>query len=183
MLAKINRCYIMNYLFCCILILFHFISTAQVVYTLHPSVGDTIDSLEKLDYSLFPITEINGFNFATILYLNSTFTLIENRSVKQTNGLLKEVNDSIILSQEQIINEEVKIEKINTYFYNLIDEGKKRNKSDTLIEIKLPIRFAGPKAERLMLRRARLCRFDENNLNNEFETGLRPGKDQLEIKP
>lgn len=174
----------MNYLLSSILMLFYTSSAAQVIYQLHPSVKDTIDYIEKLEYSLFTITDNNGFNFATIQYNNSGFILIENRSLKKTNGLITEFNDSIVLTQEQITREEQIIEKINAYYYNLTDEGRnlKRKENIRVLERKLSIRFAGPKNERLMLKRARFCSFDESNLNNEFEMGLRPRKDQLDIK-
>ncbi|MDB9964356.1 hypothetical protein OAD50_04725 [Vicingaceae bacterium] len=179
-----NRAYIMNYVLFGTLILRYFVSSAQVLFPLHPSVGDTIDSVEKLDYSLFTNTDNKEFNFAIIQYINSNFTLVENRSEEQLNGLLTKINDSITLTQEQIIKEQQKIEKINSYYYNLVKEDKylEQKEGDRVLEKKIPIRFAGTKKERLMLKRARLCRFDENKLNNEFETGLRPGKDQQDIK-
>ena len=172
-----NRAYIINYVGCWTLILSYFVSSAQVVYPLHPAVGDTIDTEEKLDYSLFTNTENKNFNFATIQYIDSNFTLVQNRSVKQLNGLTAVINDSVVLSQTQIIKEQQKIEKINAYYDHL-----KKEENDRVLEQKIPIRFTGPMNERLKLKRARLCRFDENNLNNEFETGLRPIKDQQDSK-
>ncbi len=179
-----NRAYIINYVCCWTLILSYFVSSAQVVYPLHPAVGDTIDTEEKLDYSLFTNTENKNFNFATIQYIDSNFTLVQNRSVKQLNGLTAVINDSVVLSQTQIIKEQQKIEKINAYYDHLIKEEKNaaQEENDRVLEQKIPIRFTGPMNERLKLKRARLCRFDENNLNNEFETGLRPIKDQQDSK-
>ena len=97
-------------------LLFPFLSFSQDVYPLHPTVGDTIDRGEKLDYSLFANSPNDSFNFSVIKYLNSGFILIKNRAFKGLDGSIKGYSDSTLLTQEQIIEEQQKIQKINAYY-------------------------------------------------------------------
>lgn len=81
--------------------------SAQDVYPLHPTVGDTIDKYEKLDYSLFPSVKNNNFQFAVILYETDQF-------------YLETASDSFLykypISQAEIVEQQQNIEKINAYY-------------------------------------------------------------------
>jgi hypothetical protein len=65
----------MRYLFTAVFLIVSAFILAQGVYPLHPSVGDTIDLNEKLDYSLFPKVDNNNFVYAIIGFNNNNFQL------------------------------------------------------------------------------------------------------------
>ena len=166
------------------LLLFSIFCSAQDVYPLHPAVGDTIDSNEKLDYSLLPKSANKGFNFATIQYINSGFVLIENRTRKQPNGLMRRFNDSTHLPQEQIIEEQQKIQKINAFYKYLAEESTKPKKEEyKAIEKKIPIRFDTP-VSKIILKEARMKTriIEDQRRMKEFQMGLRPREMMIEIR-
>lgn len=79
----------------------------QNAYPLHPSVGDTLEQIEKLDYSLFPFIDNEPFDYGVIGFEGESFVLkihTESANWKQK------------LSQEQIIEAQQNIEKINAYY-------------------------------------------------------------------
>lgn len=80
---------------------------AQDIYPLHPTVGDTIDKFEKLDYSLFPSVGNENFDFAIIRYHNGNYFL-----ETKTDSL----TEKLALSKELIIEQQQNIEKINAYY-------------------------------------------------------------------
>jgi len=91
-------------------VLFFFLSTpsfSQDIYPLHPSIGDTLESIEKLDYSLFPKVENTGFDYAVIKFQKERFILYTYYNSEE---------NSIALSQEEIIEAQQNIEKINQYY-------------------------------------------------------------------
>ncbi len=89
---------------------------SQDAYPLHPSVGDTLDLLEKLDYSLFPFAENTDFNYGVIRFQEDHFELHSS----YVGG------DSIFsLSQEQLVEAQQNIEKINAYYRLKAEEAKK----------------------------------------------------------
>ena len=160
-------------------------SFSQGVYPLHPTVGDTIDRDEKLDYSLFAASENDNFNFSVIKYLNSGFILIENRALKESNDTVKYYNDTLLLSQEQIIEEQQKIQKINAYYRYLAEEAKKPKQEDyKSVEKKIPIRFDGPISDQLKKEdrmKARLA--NDQRRMEEFQIVLRPREVGLQFGP
>tara|TARA_B110000503_G_scaffold140297_1_gene230760 strand:- start:3108 stop:3635 length:528 start_codon:yes stop_codon:yes gene_type:complete len=166
-------------------LLFPFLSFSQDVYPLHPTVGDTIDRDEKLDYSLFANSPNDSFNFSVIKYLNSGFILIKNRAFKGLDGSIKGYSDSTLLTQEQIIEEQQKIQKINAYYKYLAEEAKKPKQEDyKSLENKIPVRFDGPISDQMRKEsrmKARLAE-DERRME-EFQMGMRPREMRIEFRP
>ncbi len=160
------------------------ITFGQNVYPLHPSVGDTIDRDEKLDYSLFSKSPNDGFNFATISYINSGFVVIENRSRKQPNGLIRQYHDTIPLAQEQIIEEQQKIQKVNAYYLYLAKEAEKpKVEEQPKIDQKIPIRFEGPISKRMEKESRMKARLIEDQRRmQDFQMGLRPREMMIQIR-
>ena len=159
-------------------------SFAQDVYPLHPSVGDTTDRNEKLDYSLFVKSANSGFNYATINYLSDGFVLIENRSRKQPNGLIRQYTDTTELTQNQIIKEQQKIQKVNAYYQYLAKEAEKpKVELPKKMDKKMPIRFEGPISEKMLKEdrmRARLL--EDQRRMQDFEMGLRPREVSIQFR-
>lgn len=158
---------------------------SQDVYPLHPSVGDTIDVNEKLDYSLFSKSMNNGFNYATINYINSSFVLIENRTRKQPNGLFRTYTDSTLLAQDQIIEEQQKIQKINAFYQYLAEEAEKPKVVEYEAPAKkLPIRFEGPISVKLQREDRMRARLKEDQRRMEdFQMGLSPREVGIQLGP
>jgi hypothetical protein len=169
-------------MFCTILTLFYFFASSQVLYPLHPSIGDTIDVTEKLDYSLFTNSSNEGFKYATIQYINKNFTFIERKMITNSNGSTVLFNDSSVLTQQEIIIEQRKIQKVNSYYATLAKRTEQKQ-SIEVSEKKIPVRFTAPLAEQRILRTMRFCTFDETSWMSSFELGLRPTEVQLEKKP
>jgi hypothetical protein len=109
-----------------ILILF-FISNAsfsQEVYPLHPSIGDTLELDEKIDYSLFYFIPNTGFKYATISFEIDSFYL---------NSIYSDSISKKVLTKEMIIEAQQNIEKINNYYRLKAEKDKLeiRNKSNS----------------------------------------------------
>jgi hypothetical protein len=176
----------MRYLFTAVFLLVSAFILAQGVYPLHPSVGDTIDLNEKLDYSLFPKVDNNNFVYAIIGFNNNNFqlyTLLEE-VVDEETGLVLAYRDSLILKQEQIIEEQQKIQKINAYYHYLAQEAKKPKQKESfpVLERKIPVRFDGPIAERMKKQARMKTRLaDDQRMMNDFQMGMRPREMRLEF--
>ncbi len=169
--------------FCCF---FLTIISAQDVYPLHPSVGDTIDVDEKLDYSLFPKIDNDGFQYATIQFKGEKFVLIVNSIdlIDKEVGLEAETVSDIDLSQEEIIEEQQKIQKVNAYYKYLAEEASKPKKSVVSAPGKaVPIRLEGAMSEKMKKEARMNVRLKEDNRRlQEFEMGLRPNPRELRIE-
>ncbi len=175
----------MKYLINLAFLTFALVTYSQGVYPLHPSVGDTIDRDEKLDYSLFANSPNDGFNFSVIKYLNSEFILIENRVFLNSDGPLENYHDTLLLSQVQIIEEQQKIQKINTYYKYPAEESLKPKKEEyKSLEMKIPIRFDGPISDQLKKENRMKERLVEDQRRlDEFQMGLRPKEMRIEFRP
>lgn len=101
-----------------ILIKLKFISTAlfilssctvfsQSAYPLHPSIGDTLESIEKLDYSIFSFIPNSGFEYGSITFEENEFFF---------NAVFKDSLVKYALNKEVIIEAQQNIEKINAYY-------------------------------------------------------------------
>lgn len=148
----------------------------QQIYPLHPSVGDTIEKVEKLDYSLFPQDQNDGFQMATIQFKGENFHLVI-QTLDQETGL--EIETTRVISQEEIIEAQKNIEKINA-FYRLMAEEKKKEKTERLEKHKqsLPIRLEGKMSEQMKKQARMNIRLKEDaRIQREFEMGLRPSKE------
>lgn len=176
----------MRYLFTAVFLIVSTFISAQGLYPLHPSVGDTIDLNEKLDYSLFPKVENNNFVYAIIDFNNNNFqlyTLLEE-IIDEETGLVLAYRDSLILKQKQIIEEQQKIQKINAYYHYLAEEAKKPTQKENfpVLERKIPVRFDGPIAERMKKEARMKTRLaDDKRMMNDFQMGMRPREVRLEF--
>jgi hypothetical protein len=100
----------------------HFSAAQEGVYILHPSIGDTIDRVEKLDYSIFPKTHNPDFKEAYITMKNDSFFL---------NAIYFEnFKKERYLPKEEIIEAQKGIEKVNAY-YRLLADSSKTNYTST----------------------------------------------------
>lgn len=152
-----------------VFVLFAVWLSAQSSYPLHPSVGDTIDRNEKLDYSLFPKVANQDFKFAIIEFEKDSFFLaISNIS----SAYIKRK----FLSKEELIEAQKTIEKVNRYYrYRAAQPVDTNSYRPELTEIKgRPIRMDGPMTEQ-MKKEARMnirLREDERK-RREFDQGIR----------
>ena len=176
----------MRYLFTAVFLIVSTFISAQGLYPLHPSVGDTIDLNEKLDYSLFPKVENKNFVYSIIGFNNNNFqlyTLLEE-IIDEETGLVLAYRDSLILKQKQIIEEQQKIQKINAYYHYLAEEAKKPTQKENfpVLERKIPVRFDGPIAERMKKEARMKTRLaDDKRMMNDFQMGMRPREVRLEF--
>lgn len=160
--------------FFCLLVSFGF---SQTTYPLHPSVGDTIELNEKLDYSLFDSIANENFLFAWIEFQKDNFYLISTWKSDLVVPLSEATfTTKYLLSQEQIIEEQKKIEKVNTYYRYLAEEAKKPKKApEKSISKAPPIRLQGPMSEHMKKEVRMNNRLkDEQRRSREFKLGLRP---------
>jgi hypothetical protein len=173
----------MKYLIGFLSLLLPLLSVGQNVYPLHPAIGDTINLDEKLDYSLFPEVTNNGFKFAIIAYAEGGFRLVYNITTADSTLPLTEMK--MDLSQEKIIEEQQKIQKINAYYRYLAEEAKKPKQQEYEVADKaIPIRFDGPISEQLRKESRMKARLVEDQRRMEdFEMGLRPREIGLRLGP
>ncbi|MBL4707900.1 MAG: hypothetical protein JKY48_05600 [Flavobacteriales bacterium] len=158
---------------------------SQNVYPLHPSVGDTIDINEKLDYSLFSVIDNNGFQYATIGFEKNAFKLsILIIKIEEETELEIETSYTLDLTQAQIIEEQQKIQKVNAYYKYLAEEAKKpKIEPSTSPQKSLPIRFESAMSEKMKKEvRMNLRLKEDSRRMQEFEMGLRPRELRLEFK-
>ena len=138
-------------------------------YPLHPSIGDTIDRNEKLDYSLFPSIANQYFELATISFEEDSFYLvIAFKNLDSTQKML--------LSKAALIQAQQNIEKVNQYYRYKANQPKDTNsyKSSLGEHKSRPIRMDGPMTEQ-MKKEARMnirLREDERR-RREYEQGIR----------
>lgn len=141
---------------------------SQTYYPLHPSVGDTIDRLEKLDYSLFPSIPNTEFGYALIQFKDDSYQILVSDQNGKSN--LKKV------SKEQLIEAQQNIEKINAYYKRMASEKlKDENKADIGTAKKsIPIRIEGPMSEQMRKEARMNIRLREDSRRQrEVEQGLR----------
>ena len=145
---------------------------SQNTYPLHPSIGDTIDRTEKLDYSLFPFISNESFEYAHIIFLNDSFYL----ELKNYDNDLKFRK---YLSKNQLIDAQKSIEKVNQYYRYLA-----KQKLDTSYyqpqsrETKLPpLRIDGPMTEQMKKEARMNMRLKEDaRRQKEVQQGTRQGE-------
>ena len=131
---KINSFIILFFLFSLKL------NAQEGVYILHPSVGDTIDRVEKLDYSIFPKTKNPNFKVAYITMKNDSFILnavyFENYKIER------------FLPTEEIIEAQKGIEKINAYYRLQADSTQIKYSSSNYNSNKIKIDMNGALGEK-----------------------------------
>ena len=172
--------YSIHYYVLLLIILFSHLTYGQKNFQLHPSVGNTIEFNEKLDYSLFTQSANGGFEFATIQYIDTNFVHIETRIFSEGVRPVINSKDTIIFAQAVILQEQKKIEKINVYYFNIAKQPKAKKKLEAPKK-KIPVRFPESSVEKRMIERMRFCTFDESEYRSSLEYGLRPTEIQLEI--
>lgn len=151
---------------------------AQTYYPLHPSVGDTIDQYEKLDYSLFPSVDNRSFEFAMILFENDNYFL----DLTDTTGNRSKQS----VSKEELIEAQQNIEKINDYFRLMAAEKSKEEQKQSEIlrdNKKIPIKLDGPMTDQMRKEARMNVRLkDDARRRTEFEQGLRQNSLHIEFK-
>lgn len=108
---------------------------AQEVYPLHPSVGDTLEAIEKLDYSLFPKIDNKDFKHGLIKYEEEAFVFY---------AFYEEDEKKLELSQAELIEAQQNIEKVNKYYRLKAAEANKDEqdfKKDNRPSGKTPVYF------------------------------------------
>ena len=168
---------------------FTLIGQEDAPYPLHPSIGDTIDLEEKLDYSLFPVVPNNAFAYATIHYKKESFVLYINEgiSVDPMSGLEVETTIELPITQEEIIESQKNIEKVNAYYrYLATDSTEKKAESDILKNNKgIPMKLENN--EKMSEQLKKQFRMDQRLKEDaqrmrEVEMGLRPREVRLEFR-
>ncbi len=145
------------------------------VYPLHPSVGDTLSLVEKLDYSLFPNIPNKAFDYGFITFEENNYVL---------NVSFQEKLQKHVLSKETIIEAQQNIEKINQYYrlrakMDSLPEDNKSMQPDK----KAPVLFNENMNEE-MKRQVRMnVRLQEDARRmREYEMGIRPNELRIEFK-
>lgn len=154
------------------LLLFSFLFStsllAQDFYPLHPSVGDTIDRIEKLDYSLFPKVSNQDFEFGLIKFIHDEFVFV---------GYYQNEQIEFSLNRNELIEAQQNIEKINAYYRRKafddsikVVESINRNRPTG----QTPVYVQGPMNEQAK-KEARMYRRIETDrrMFNEYQRGLR----------
>lgn len=144
------------------------------VYPLHPSIGDTLSQVEKLDYSLFPEISNQTFDFAFITFEKGNYVL----NVHEKDS----VNQEVILTQAMVVEAQQNIQKINQYYRLKATLDSSKQQSDVQLEKKAPILFNESMNEE-MRKQARMdWRLKEDARRmKEFEQGIRPNELRIEF--
>ena len=164
-----------------LIVLLLYLCYGQKTFQLYSSVGDTIQFNEKLDYSLFTKSANGRFKFTAIQHINNNFVLIEARKLSLVNRPSTISQDTKILTQAAIIEEQKKIEKINAYYFNSAKQPKITKKLEAPKK-KIPVRFSESSVEKRIIERMRFCSFDQSKFRSSLEYGLLPTEIQLDIK-
>lgn len=162
----------------------------QNFYPLHPSIGDTIDLNEKLDYSLFDSVPNANYKYGVIEFYNNNFYLRvesqDNSNINLETGLEIEnySSEKLLLTQEKIISEQMKIEKVNAYFKYVAEEAKKPKKDPRISVSKPPsLRIEGPMSDQMKKEVRITSRLkEEQRRSRDFEMGLRPRNAFIEFR-
>jgi hypothetical protein len=152
---------------------------SQPYYPLHPSVGDTIDRIEKLDYALFPKIENPELLHCFIDFENDQYFLLAFYQGKQEA-------QKIGLTQEEIVEAQQNIEKINAYYL-------RKRRSDSLQAIKdeypnkpsgkAPVLMNGSLSEQAKKEARMYRRLQEDRRRMEnHRRGIQPNEIRLEFK-
>ena len=140
-------------------------------------MGDTIDKLEKLDYSLFPKIDNDAFQEARIRFENEKFYL---EVTDTANNLIK-----VAVEREELIEAQQNIEKINEY-YRLAEKQKQREEeypTTSAPKKKYPIRMEGPMSEQMRKEARMHNRLKEDARRRaEFENRIFQNSLYLEFK-
>ncbi len=158
------------------LLLLSFSAISQIYYPLHPSVGDTLERLEKLDYSLFPKVSNTEFAYALIQFDNDNYHLIVTDLEGNTSN--KEIR------KEDLIEAQRNIEKVNAYYKWLADDKVRKEKEAKLMESKRsqPIRIEGPMTEQMKKEARMNVRLREDaRRRREVEQGIRSNDIYIEF--
>lgn len=144
-------------------------ASAQQHYPLHPSIGDTIDRNEKLDYSLFPTIANQDFEFATISFEKDSFYLVISKI--EDNSTQK-----MLLSKSDLIQAQQNIEKVNRYYRYKANQAKDTNSYQSSLgeQKSRPIRMDGPMTEQMKKDARMNIRLREDaRRRKEIEQGIR----------
>jgi hypothetical protein len=141
---------------------------AQHYYPLHPSVGDTIELIEKLDYALFPKAKNPDLTYCLIDY---------HQDDGEFKLLVKYQNQSeflvLPLSKDELIEAQKNIEKINQFYKQqairdsiAATENKFPNKPSG----KAPVIMSGPMLERAKKQARMYQRLEEDRRDREMDS-------------
>ncbi|MEQ8908926.1 MAG: hypothetical protein RIC95_07025 [Vicingaceae bacterium] len=165
------------------LCIFFYLSTiglsAQQYYPLHPSIGDTLERIEKLDYALFPKVKNPDLVYCLIDFKDNGYRLL---AFYQGNEQPKEHS----LSQKEIIEAQQIIEKINAFY-------RRKAKTDSLEAKKAlypnrpsgktPTYTQGVMSERAKKEARMFIRLQEDRRRMEQQQrGIQPNRMHIEFK-
>lgn len=141
---------------------------AQHYYPLHPSVGDTIELIEKLDYALFPKAKNPDLDYCLIDY---------HQDVGEFKLLIKYQNQSdfrvLPLSKEELIEAQKNIEKINQFYrQQAVSDSiaSTENKFPNKPSGKAPVIMSGPMLERAKKQARMYQRLEEDRRDREMDS-------------
>lgn len=147
-------------------------------YLLHPSVGNTIERQEKLDCSLFPFLENDDFEMAVIGYEDQAYFILAKYSDIDTMSRK-------LLDQEQIVNAQRNIEKINAFYRRQAKAQTEESPSINMMKQQANSKATlnAPMSEQIKkdIRMNQRLRDDEIR-RQEFMNGTRPNQIHIEFR-
>ncbi len=140
---------------------------AQTYYPLHPSVGDTIELIEKLDYALFPKAKNPELIYCLIDYVEESgdFKLLVKYKIKQQYTMLP-------LSKNELIEAQKNIEKINQFYKQKAIRDSTQafeNQFPNKPSGKAPVLMTGPMLERAKKQARMYQRLEEDRRDREMD--------------
>ena len=162
-----------------IIILSPIITNAQGLYPLHPMIGDTLDAIEKKDYSLFPKINNSNLNYCLIYIDSSRFRL---KAIYKGDS-----SSTFDLSHNEIVEAQQNIEKINEYYKN--KDKPTDNYSKSVVRKRQNSKLTSPLLQQSEITKqaqkdARMhMRIEaDQQRQKEHEKGLRPNNLHIEFK-
>jgi len=148
---------------------------SEEFYILHPSVGDTIEKVDKLDYSLFPKIDNQSYSHGLIRFKSDSFFL--------ESYLTKQESKWYYLSKEEIVEAQKNIEKINDFYRRQAKEDSEEGSSSIIKRKPNSSATLNASMSEQMKKEARMqirLREDQRR-QDEFRKGIRPSN-QLHIE-
>lgn len=170
---KISISLFYSFLFSCIL------ASGQVYYPLHPSIGDTLDRMEKLDYALFPKVKNPNLSYCLINFEANEYQLL---------AFYQEKNEPIkhLLVREEIIEAQRNIEKINAFYRRKAKEDSLKPKKEVLPNRptgRTPSYTQGTLSEKAKKEARMYIRLQEDRRRMEqHQRGIQPNQMRIEFK-
>jgi hypothetical protein len=151
----------------------------QEYYPLHPVIGDTLEAVEKKDYSLFPKVSNKNLDYCLIV--------VDSNKLKLNAFYTADTAKSFPLDHSEIVEAQQIIEKINAYYRtkdqpsssyseSVVKKSKSKTSASPLIQ-QSQMSEKAQKEARMQLR----IEADQKRLR-DHERGLRPNNLHIEFR-